>query len=471
MAAPITIRTPTGDEVLELEEFEARVERGDVDPSIPVQLPPLTGNRFVPAGELELFERLYQPRSIYFRRAFHLGRIPVLTIALSLANVAVFYLERRWPGGIDVEAMVAYGAKAGPLVRDLGQFWRLLTANFVHRDLFHLLFNLFVLFHFGAALENAYRPLDYLAILLASALGTTGLSLVMSDAISAGASGIAYGMLGGAVVFGIRYRHLLPERYRRVLGSAVLPTVLVFLYIGWTSTGIDNWGHTGGLLAGAAATLFFPPRLLGEAEPRVRRLLWPGFPIAVTILALLLGGWLAEGWLPRLAPVSDDRLGISLAVPVGWKRDENGPGTVTFHNGLSGPARASVSLTVQAVEPPVDLAEEARWFVVEDLGAEERAGRIDRLVVGPEHDAPIAGIPGIATEATFFAGGTRTVLVARHFAAGDRVHAIVLLRPATLPAYDAVFARILASVRMATPPSPPAARTVAPRSPADSATE
>lgn len=456
MAAPITIRTSVGDEVLEWEEFEARVERGDFDPSTPVQLPPVTGDRFVPACELELFERLYQPRSIYFRRAFHLGRIPVLTLLLSLVNVAVFYLESRWPGGIDIEAMVAFGAKAGPLVRDLGQFWRLLTANFVHRDLFHLVFNLFVLFHFGAALENAYRPLDYLAILLASAIGTTGLSLAMSDTVSAGASGIAYGMLGGAVVFGIRYRRLLPERYRRVLGSAVLPTVMVFLYIGWTSTGIDNWGHTGGLLAGAAVTLLFPPRLLDEAVPRSRRLLWPGLPMAVVILALVSGGRLAEGWLPLLVPVSDDRSGLVLDVPVGWRQSDDRPGPLTFHNGLSGPARASISVSAHEVEPPVDLEEEARWFVAEDLGAEELAGRIERLVVAPLRHAHVGGMPGVVTEATFLSDGAPTVLAAHHFARGTRIHTIVLVRPAALPGYDAVFERILAAVRAVEPGFPEA---------------
>lgn len=451
MAAPITIRTPIGDEVLELEEFEGRVERGDIDPSTRVLFPPVTGDRFVPAGELELFERLYRPRALYFQRAFHLGRIPVLTLALSLANVAVYVLETRWPGGIDVEAMVAYGAKAGPLVWDLGQFWRLLTANFVHRDLFHLAFNLFVVFHFGAALENAYRPLDYLAILLASALGTTGLSLAMSDAVSAGASGIAYGMLGGAVVFGIRYRRILPPRYRRVLGSAVLPTVLVFLYMGWTSTGIDNWGHTGGLLAGAAVTLLFPPRLLGDATSPRALLVGRVLPIAAVVLALLLGGRLLDGRLPVLGPVADDRYGLVLDVPAEWRQGADRQGPLTLYNGLSGPARASISVSAHLAELPVDVEEEGRRFVADDLAAEERAGRIEHLAVAPTRFADVGGMRGVVTGAAFVADGARTVLVAHHFARGGLVYAIVLVRPAALPAYDAVFARVLASVRAVEP--------------------
>lgn len=451
MPAPIVIRTPLGDEVLDLDEFEGRIERGEVDPATPVLFPPVTGDRFVPAGNLELFGRLYRPRALYFQRAFHLGRIPVLTLVLCLANVLVYYLESRWPGGVDFEAMVAYGAKAGPLMWDLGQFWRLLSANFVHRDLFHLVFNLFILFHFGAALENAYRPLDYLAILLASALGTTVLSAAMSDALSAGSSGIAYGMLGGAVVFGIRYRRILPERYRRVLGSAVVPTVLVFLYIGWTSTGIDNWGHTGGLLAGAGATLLFPPRLLGDPIPLRRRLLCPGLPLAGTVAVLCLGGALVGDRLPVLVTLEDERHGLALDVPEDWEAVPERRGPLTLSNGLPGAARATLSVSAEFLEPPVDVEEARRRFAEEWLAEEEAAGRIHRLVVRSPRYAHVGGMLAAVTDAAFRVNGARFEISGYHFARGGLSYELVWIRPAVLPDYDRIFERVLASVRPVEP--------------------
>ena len=81
IATTITVRGPDGDEILELDEFEARVESGSVDPATEVCFPPVTGAAFVRAAELEAFRGLYQPRALYFSRAFTLGRFPLITLA------------------------------------------------------------------------------------------------------------------------------------------------------------------------------------------------------------------------------------------------------------------------------------------------------------------------------------------------------------------------------------------------------
>ncbi len=451
MAAAIAIRTPAGEDVLDLEEFEARVERGEIDPATLVRFPPVTGPSWVRAGELELFRGLYQPKALYFSRAFHLGRIPLITLLVTVANVAVFLLELGDHGAVDVEGMVAWGAKAGPLIVDLGQLWRLFTANFVHRDWLHIGFNLFVLFHFGAALENAFRPLDYLCILVATALGTTLLSFAMSDDVSAGASGMAYGMLGGAVVFGLKYRRILPERYRRVLGGAVVPTVLVFLYIGWTSTGIDNWGHLGGLVAGAVAAALFAPRLLGD-PPRLGVLLGTRVaPLAAVAAVLLFGGEVLASRLPPMRLVEDDRFGLTALVPSQWRRGADRLGPMTFYNGLSGPARASISATAHAVDEPPDLPGEAHAFVAEELYGEEEAGRIRELHVRPLRYEHVGGMLGVAVEATFEADGSRAHLTSHFFSRGGLVYSLVLVRPEGLPAYGEVLERIVRSVRPSEP--------------------
>src|SRR5216683_6533739 len=91
-------------------------------------------------------------------RSFRLDRIPWLTAAVILVNVAGYtYTARQGP--LDVDAMVRFGGKVGPLIVDAGQFWRLLTANFLHRDALHLSVNMLVLAIVGGVLENAYpRP-------------------------------------------------------------------------------------------------------------------------------------------------------------------------------------------------------------------------------------------------------------------------------------------------------------------------
>ncbi len=136
--------------------------------------------------------------------------------------------------------MVRSGGKVGPLVKDLGDLWRLLTANVLHRDALHLGLNMFVLFNVGGALENTYRTLDYLWLLVFTCIATMTTSLLLNDAVTIGASGMVFGCLGGVVAFGLKYRSVLPARYRSILGDAAIPSVLGLLLIGIRSPGVDN---------------------------------------------------------------------------------------------------------------------------------------------------------------------------------------------------------------------------------------
>ncbi|AKU91849.1 rhomboid family intramembrane serine protease [Vulgatibacter incomptus] len=442
LSSTITIRGPGGEETLELEEFEERVERGQIDPASEVRFPPVTGAGWVRAVELEPFRGRYEPRALYFSRAFHLGRIPLLTIALALANVAVFLLSRR-AGPVDTGTLLDFGAKAGPLLHDLGELWRLLTANFVHRDWAHLGFNLFVVFHFGAAVENAYRPLDYLLILFAAALGTTTLSYAMTDAASAGASGIAYGMLGAAVVFGLKYRRILPARYRSVLGGAVLPTVFVFLYIGWISSGVDNWGHVGGLVAGATVTALLSPRLLGDPPGLRSTVLTRIAPLAFGLLAVLAGGAVLRDRLPALVEVRSPRYGLALELPTRWlQRDE-----LVFDNGMTASGRASLTAGVRLADESPDLESAAAAFVARELAPEEQAGRISQLELGRLRWAFVGGMLGVAQEVRFVADETPMRVTAHLFSRGNLLYNLIVARPNRLDGYDRVFERILATVR------------------------
>ncbi|HEY0840720.1 MAG TPA: rhomboid family intramembrane serine protease [Vulgatibacter sp.] len=446
LPSTITIRGPAGEEILDLEEFEDRMKSGEIDPHTEILFPPLTGTRWVRAADLDAFRGRYEPKALYFSRAFRLGRVPLLTFALSLANLVVFMLARRH-GPIDTGTLLDFGAKAGPLLHDLGETWRLLSANFVHRDWAHIGFNLFVLFHFGAAVENAYRPLDYLIIVFASALGTTTLSYAMTDAISAGASGVGYGMLGSAVVFGVKYRKILPARYRSVLGGAVLPTLLIFLYLGWISSGVDNWGHVGGLAAGSAATFAFRPRLLGDPPARRAMLLERVAPLVAVLLALLFGGKAIAGWLPRMATVRSDRLGLEVELPAHWHQRD----ALAFDNGMSQPGRASFTAGVLLLGEPPDLERAAADFVRGELRPQVESGVARNLVLGPLRYVHVAGLLGVAQEASFVVEETEVAVTAYLFARGALLYDVVLARPRRLEGYDRIFERIVGSVRLDDP--------------------
>jgi membrane associated rhomboid family serine protease len=98
-------------------------------------------------------------------QAFHFSQFPWITTLLVLANLGAYAFTSRH-GPMEIDEMVRFGGKVGPLVADLGEIWRLLTANFLHRGALHVGLNMFVLLAVGTALENAYRSLDYLWLLL-----------------------------------------------------------------------------------------------------------------------------------------------------------------------------------------------------------------------------------------------------------------------------------------------------------------
>ena len=452
MAAAITVRTDRGEERLDLEEFEVRVARGEIAPQCPANFPPVTGEAWVPAGSLEIFRQRYSPRELHFTRTFRLGGLPKVTFGFTALAIAWYVAMQTWPIGSSDDTLIAYGAKAGPLLLDLGQFWRLLTANLVHRDLLHIGMNLFVLFNFAGALENAFRPLDMLLILLSSALGTTALSAIVTDPISAGASGVAYGALGGAVVFGLKYRSLLPERYRRVLGGAVVPTVAVFLFLGFTSSGVDNWGHLGGLIAGSVTTWFLKPRMLSDLPTSRQLWLTRRIPIAAAIGLLFLAGPLSRMWLPILVPRVDDQIGLAVPIPSEWEAGASQLGSRTYFNGLSGYGEARLSVGGYLSDKPLspgdkqssELPSALDELVQKELWEPESNERLRINWLGPVEAVSLGSgaLQGLRREGVFRRAGIDFDFLALVLRRGRLVYLLDAMSCRAQPAYKRLLERM-----------------------------
>jgi rhomboid protease GluP len=450
-AAVLRVRTDRGEERLDLEEFENKVVRGEIAPQCPVLFPAVTGDQWVAAGSLEIFRQLYSPRRLHFSRAFSLGRVPRVTFAFIAANVLWFLAMQLWPSTDPVDTLLRFGAKAGPLMLDLGQFWRLITANVVHKDVLHIAVNLFVIFNFAGALENAFRPLDMALILSSSALGTTLCSFAATDPVSAGASGVAYGALGGAAVFGFKYREILPARYRLVLGGAVVPTVLVFLFIGWTSSGIDNWGHFGGLTAGSATVMLLRPRMLSDPPRGARLWLTRALPLTLLLGIPLVLGPLTQGLLPVLRPQLDRDLGLLVPIPVEWQRGADRLGPMAFYDGLSGYGHAQLSAGGFLSPDPIDLDAVEAAFVKQELEAPLAAGRISALQVSKASPTRAAGLDGEKVEATFRRAGMVFRLEALLLRRGRLCYELEMIWPEDLPGFQRVYAKIEAQLAVREP--------------------
>jgi len=223
----------------------------------------------------------YRPadrETIRFARAI-LSRPNMFTIVLLISNLFLFML--MWQStGMGTQALwqpfpepvlIAYGAKMNYLINaPYYQWWRFITPMFIHINLPHLLVNMYSLWVVGPYVEKLYGSAkftvfwvltgiagvvaSYLTVRPNLATSSLGRFLFKNmDVPSAGASGALFGLVGVLFVFGIKFRHELPEGFKRAFGTGMLPIIIINLFIGYVGRGIiDNAAHLGGLLSGAA---------------------------------------------------------------------------------------------------------------------------------------------------------------------------------------------------------------------------
>ncbi len=210
-------------------------------------------------------------------RSVAAGGDPVLTYALIGINVVVFIGElaggaSATGGGLGASRLFADGALSGPAVAD-GDYWRLLTAGFLHASFFHIFFNMFALWILGTMLEPAIGSARFGLIYFVSVLvGSFGVLLIDPNSLTVGASGGIFGLMGAAVII-LRNRGINP------LESGLVLWLGLNLLLTFAISNISIGGHIGGLIGGSIAAL-----VLFELPDRVRI---P--PAAANLLCAALG--------------------------------------------------------------------------------------------------------------------------------------------------------------------------------------
>ncbi len=191
--------------------------------------------------------------------------LPPLTLLLIACNVAMFAWEIASGALGDKDTLVA----AGALTRDgvlAGEWWRLISAPFLHASPEHLLGNCLVLYIVGLACEHALGFAHTAGVYFASALAGAGLSIAFRPGPSVGASGAIFGVLAAVVVVLVRYRRQFYVRDKRI--AVVLAAWAAWQVLtGLASPFIDNFAHLGGIAGGALVTLSMKPRLLEGGTP------------------------------------------------------------------------------------------------------------------------------------------------------------------------------------------------------------
>jgi len=160
-------------------------------------------------------------------------------ISISLVTVYVFQLLLG-------DVLIANFALFAPSVAN-GKWWLLITAGFLHGSIFHLLFNVYILWVIGSQLESIVGNIKFLIIYFISLVGGSLASYWFSPfgSYSIGASGAIFGLMGAMLVVG---------RKRNLDISQITTLVVINVVIGFVLSGIDWRAHLGGLATGALIT-------------------------------------------------------------------------------------------------------------------------------------------------------------------------------------------------------------------------
>ena len=192
-------------------------------------------------------------------RAFHeeleaLMPVPWLTYGLIAANVLI------WAAAIfqgesfmqtSVEKLFLWGGNTASAVQ-AGEWWRLLTATFLHGGFMHLAMNMIGLVSVGVLVERIYGHRQYALIYFGSGLIGSALSLHFSaqTAVSVGASGAVFGVLGALLTGILQHRDRIPTSFSKNMIINLTLFIGYSLFQGFVKPGIDNAAHVGGLLGG-----------------------------------------------------------------------------------------------------------------------------------------------------------------------------------------------------------------------------
>ena len=296
------------------------------------------------------------------------ARHHLAVITLTLLSLCWLMAVVTLPGGDDtlLLRLYHYGAKDNGAIAD-GQYWRLLSAAFLHGGIIHLLVNSWSLFTLGSLLEPVLGRSRFLATYLVSATTGSLSSWAFNSAIGVGASGAIFGLLGSALY--LSWRGQTERIPPTALRSLALWTIYNLVY-GFITPTIDNAAHLGGLIGGVLCALL----LRGQVLP---------WMIIATGTAVL-------GWGGYEVVRTPDRMAQARAFIEAEQADEKGD-TATARAALASapdfaPALISGSfLQLRAGDNKGALAlADSALRILADSGARGRASRQAARTIGIE---------------------------------------------------------------------------------------
>jgi membrane associated rhomboid family serine protease len=223
----------------------------------------------------------------------------IVTKAIVATNVGIYLLQLAGGASINANsgwiyehfALVAVGIDSSGQVVGVsqGEWWRLLTAAFLHYGPIHLGMNMLAVWWIGRPLEDALGPIRYLLLYLVSGLaGSAGALIANPNAVTVGASGAIFGILGAAIVL---------ERQRTyVLGGSAITLLVLNLAFTFAVPGISIGGHLGGLAGGALAILAMSQFGRRSAVYARNDLMSYASLVAIGVASIAIAYWKVRGY-------------------------------------------------------------------------------------------------------------------------------------------------------------------------------
>lgn len=170
--------------------------------------------------------------------------------------VVYLYTTLRFGPTMNGNEAILVGGFMPELITYFHQYWRFITANFIHFGIVHILVNCYSLRSIGCFIENVFKRKHYLIILAFSAVFTNLLPYLMAIlfsigtfTVSGGISGIIFGLLGSLCVTAHHYKGVFYHVYRQLL-----PNILLMFLISVAVPSISLYGHLGGFIGGIIGT-------------------------------------------------------------------------------------------------------------------------------------------------------------------------------------------------------------------------
>lgn len=168
--------------------------------------------------------------------------------------ILIYLGEMLIAGGTNIPVVVLFhfGATFNPAIQQ-GEWWRLLTAGFLHVSFTHILFNMVVMYFIGRLLEMTLGSWRYFSLFILAVIfgNLLGYGIGNMHIVSAGASGGIYGLFGAILVLGTlaNWRGYWGQQ-AKTIGLLMVLSLVTAIF----SSGIDLMAHIGGAIAGVLVT-------------------------------------------------------------------------------------------------------------------------------------------------------------------------------------------------------------------------